>query len=407
MHVLFVHQNYPSQFTHIARRLVADLGWKCTFVSQLPRRKDGVLRLVQYHVDEGAIGATHYCSQSFENAIWHTHAVYEVCKRRLAAAPDLIVGHSGFGSTLFLRELFQCPIINYFEYYYHTHNSDFDFRPEFPPEPIDYLRARAGNAMFLLDLDNCDAGYCPTHWQRSLFPVEFHPKLDVIFDGVDTELWQRRKRERRIGRRAVGPRTRIVSYVSWGLEAIRGFDMFMRIARRIYEVYPDVLFVVVGAEHTYYGADERYIQEATFKEHVLKSDQYDLDRFLFLGQIPAARLTEIFSLSDLHIYPSVPFVLSWSVFNALACECVVLASDTAPVREVIRHGKNGLLNDFYDVDGFVRQAVSVLRDPRAFRPLGRAGAELVRKRYSLDYCLPRLARFYQRAKRGRKALRVT
>ena len=116
-----------------------------------------------------------------------------------------------------------------------------------------------------------------------------------------------------------------------------------------------------------------------------------------MGQIPAARLAEIFSLSDLHIYLTVPFVLSWSIFNALACECVVLASDTAPVREVIRHGENGLLNDFNDVEGFARQAISVLRDPRAFRPLGRAGAEMVRQRYSLDYCLPRLAKFYRRA----------
>ncbi|MGI9165592.1 MAG: glycosyltransferase [Pyrinomonadaceae bacterium] len=135
---------------------------------------------------------------------------------------------------------------------------------------------------------------------------------------------------------------------------MRGFDIFMKVARRIDEVYPDILFVVVGADQTYYGGDERYIQHATFKEHVLNQDEYDLRRFCFTGQIPAKQLVEILSLSDLHIYLSVPFVLSWSPFNALACEGVVLASDTPPVRELIRPRKNGLLADFHDKLSAVR-----------------------------------------------------
>src|SRR5205807_3689510 len=127
----------------------------------------------------------------------------------------------------------------------------------------------------------------------------------------------------------------------------------------------------------------------------LKSDSYDLDRFWFMGQIPAARLAEIFSLSDLHIYLTVPFVLSWSIFNALACECVVLASDTAPVREVIRHGENGLLNDFNDVEGLVESAERVLASPQAYRPLGQAGMALIRERYSLEVCLPQMLALYE------------
>jgi glycosyltransferase involved in cell wall biosynthesis len=152
----------------------------------------------------------------------------------------------------------------------------------------------------------------------------------------------------------------------------------------------------VGADQTYYGGDERYIQHATFKEHVLSQDEYDLTRFCFTGQIPAKQLVEILSLSDLHIYLSVPFVLSWSLFNALACECVVLASDTRPVRELIRPRKNGLLADFHDVEGLTEQALKVLRDPTAYRTLGQAGAALVRERYSLDSSLPRLTAFYRR-----------
>ena len=177
---------------------------------------------------------------------------------------------------------------------------------------------------------------------------------------------------------------------------MRGFDIFMQVARHIYEAYPDVLFVVVGADRTYYGGDERYIQHGTFKEHVLADADYDLGRFCFTGQVSARRLVEILSLSDLHIYLSVPFVLSWSLFNALACECVVLASDVPPVTEVIRHGENGLLADFYDIDGLARQSLEVLRDPEAYRPLGQSGAALVSDRYDLDHCLAQMTAFFQR-----------
>jgi len=238
---------------------------------------------------EAAVRVVFLVLTTLDEEYKHAHAVYQACERKLSIAPDLIVGHSGFGSTLFLRELFQCPIINYFEYYYHTSNSDLDFRPEFQPTTLDYLHTRARNAMILLDLDNCDAGYCPTRWQHSLFPPEFLPKLEVIFDGVDTRLWYRRKRrKRRIAGQRVGRQTRVVTYVSWGLEAMRGFDIFMKVARRIDEVYPDILFVVVVADQTYYGGHERYIQHATFKEHVLNQDEYDLRRFCFTGQIPAS-----------------------------------------------------------------------------------------------------------------------
>ena len=402
MRVLFVHQAYPAQFGHVARRLVSDLGWHCDFVSQLPAGEDGGVRLIQYRPAGGATDATHYCSRTFENAVWHAHAVYEACARELRDAPDLVVGHSGLGSTFFLRELFDCAIVNYFEYFYHTRASDIDFRPEFPVATEDYLRARARNAVFLLDLDNCDAGYCPTEWQRTRFPAEYQTKLEVIFDGVDTRLWRRRTNvPRRIGGREIAAGTRVVTYCARGLEAMRGFDIFMRVARRVYETYPDVLFVVVGGDQIHYGPDRRFIQTASFREHVLANGDYDLTRFCFTGQIAPERLSELLSLSDLHVYLSVPFVPSWSLFDALACECVVLAADPAPVREVISHGETGLLADFYDVDGLARQALAVLRDPPAFRPLARAGARLVRERYSLDRTLPRLAEFFQRAARRR------
>src|SRR5687768_12935862 len=153
MHALFVHQNYPAQFGHVARALAGRHGFRCTYVSEKPPGRDGGVERIQYRPAGGATAATHYCSRSFENAVWHAHAVYEALRARPDVRPDLVVGHSGFGSTVFLRELYPgVPVVNYFEYFYRTVDSDMDFRPDFPARPIDNLRARARNAMILLDL---------------------------------------------------------------------------------------------------------------------------------------------------------------------------------------------------------------------------------------------------------------
>ena len=392
MHVLFVHQNFPAQFGHIARHLVKRRGWTCTFVSETPAGNVTGIRKIQYRTAGGARESTHYCSRSFENSIWHSHAVFEACKAHPEIHPDVIVGHSGFGSTLFLPELYPgAPVLNYFEFYYHPHQSDMDFRPEYPSQEIDFLRAQARNAMLLLDLVNCRAGYSPTHYQRSLFPADLKHKISVIFDGIETTIFRRKPDvPRRICGRAIAPSTRIVTYVSRGFESMRGFDIFMRAAKKIYREFPDVVFVVIGSDRICYGGDQKHIRHPTFREHVWAQDDYDSSQFLFTGQVSVGDLVDLLNLSDLHIYLTVPFVLSWSLLNALACGCTVLASDTPPVAEVITDGSNGLFADFFDVDGLADKALAVLRDPAAYHELGQRGADLINDRYALDVTLPKL-----------------
>src|SRR5262249_13456986 len=252
-------------------------------------------------------------------------------------------------------------------------------------------------------LEDCDAAYSPTRWQRSLFPAVFQPKIRTIFDGVDTNIWRPLTGvPHRIGDRVIPDDVRIVTYVSRGFESIRGFDIFMQIAKRIYERRRDVLFVVVGEDRICYGGDEDFTGTKSFKDWVLARDDYDLSRFIFTGLIPIGALVQLFALSDLHIYFTVPFVLSWSLLDGLACGATVLASDTAPVREMIEHDKNGLLVDFFDVDGFAERAHQVLNAPRDFRRLGAAGVDMIRDRYSLDVCLPRMLALYEDAVAARQ-----
>lgn len=402
MHVLFVHQNFPAQFGHIAAELVRNEGWKATFVSQTPppagSSQSSAIRRVTYKVKGGAKEVNHYCSRTFENAIWHTHAVYEALAARPDIKPDLIVGHSGFGSTLFLRELYgDTPIINYFEYFYATRDSDMDFRKDFPNLPIDMLRARARNATLLLDLNNCDAGYSPTQWQRSRLPDSFRDKVEVCFDGVDTRIWRPRRDEpRTIANRAIPEGMKVVSYATRGMESMRGFDIFMKAANRLSKRRSDVLFVVAGQDRVCYGGDSRHTGGKTFKEWVLSQEEYDLNRFFFTGLLPPAELARLFTLADVHVYLTVPFVLSWSLVDAMACEATILASDTAPVREMITHGESGLLTDFFDVDAMADAMNRVLDRPEEFESLGRRAGSIVTEKYSLDVCLPRLRDFYAR-----------
>src|SRR6476619_7188489 len=227
MHVLYVHQNFPAQFGHIAHHLVEKMKWRCTFVSETPAGVVGGIEKIQYKLTGGATKQNHFCSRTFENTVWHCDGVYHALKARPDIKPDLIVGHSGFGSTLFLRELYpDVPLINFFEYYYRPHDpeSDMTYRTDLDwdvPE-MNFLRASCRNAMILLDLQNCDAAYAPTEFQRSRFPAEYLPKLRVIFDGVDRSVYHgfderlrpplSQRGSRRIAGHDVPPNARVVTY---------------------------------------------------------------------------------------------------------------------------------------------------------------------------------------------------
>jgi glycosyltransferase involved in cell wall biosynthesis len=411
MHVLYVHQNFPAQFGHIARHLIDKLDWKCSFVSQTPGGTVAGIHKIEYKTAGGATKFNHFCSRTFENTIWHCDAVYRAMKARPDIRPDLIVGHSGFGSTLFLRELYpNVPILNFFEYYYlpHDADSDMDFRKDlgWPTSELKYLRSRCRNAMILLDMQTCQAAYVPTEFQKSRFPAEYRDKLQVIFDGVDRSIYHgydekfrppvAQRSTRRFVNVDVPADKRVVTYVSRGFESMRGFDMFMKTAKRIYEQYPDVVFLVVGTDKIAYGGDEDHIApHKTFKEWTLAQDKYDLSKFHFLGRMNPMDLGKLLAAGDLHIYLTVPFVLSWSMMDAMSCGAVVLGSDTAPVREMIRDGENGLLADFFDADALAAKAISVLKDPDAARPLGRAAEAMIQERYSLESLVPRMIRLYE------------
>jgi glycosyltransferase involved in cell wall biosynthesis len=440
MHILFLHKLFPAQFGQVARYLIQHEGATCTYVCErLPETMPGVGRL-SYMADfaagvqlgslaASAAPATFQFSTfgvpqatpeptpaeqiidgirvvlydpldpeptGFDGQIARAHTVYQTLRAHPEIKPDLVVGPCIYASSMFLPDLYRCPVINYLDYYYRREESYVDFRPEFPPDELDICRARAHNALVMQDLDACAAAYSPTEWQRSLFPEAYQHKISTIFDGIDRSVWSRRPSSRQIGNHPpIPPNMRVVTFVARGLEALRGFDIFMKVAGRIAAVRSDVVFVVVGSENFYHGADLKYIRARSFLEHVLQQDTYDLSRFIFAGRIPSAQLVDILSMSDLHFYLTAPFVLSWSLFDALACGCTVLASDTAPVRELIRHEETGLLAGFFDVEELTRLALAALDEPEKYRPLAEAGVRLIDAKYSLERTMPELVKLFR------------
>jgi glycosyltransferase involved in cell wall biosynthesis len=396
MHVLFVHPNFPAQFRFIAPSLVA-AGWQCTFCTERPHDEIPGVRKIIYRPLSGATQANSVLTRNYENAVGHAHGVFEAMKQARDVRPDLIVAHSGFGTSLFLPFLYDAPIINFYELFYHPTGQDLGYRPERAVEEVDLLRSVTNNAMVLLDLNNCDRAWTPSNYQRDFFPKEFHHKFDVIFEGIDTRVYSRKPgaADRVRASLKIDPSHRIVTYVARGFEMIRGFDLFMKAARIICQKRADVTFVVVGTDRIHYGSDLKYIKHDTFRHHVLSEGGYDAARFRFTGFIPQESLAEVLSASDAHIYLTEPFVTSWSMLDAMACGGVVIASDQTCVREYVEPGVNGLLVDFFDYQSLADRTLSVLADLPAHRHLGDAAAKLIAEKYSLEVSLPRIQTYFQ------------
>ena len=420
MHVLFVHPNYPAQFGHVAHHLAEHNGWRCTCLSETPPGRlrypsGGSVEKIRYKTRGGATRDNHFCTRTFENAVWHCDGVLRSLLARHDVTPDLIVGHSGFGSTLFLRELFpDVPCVNLFEYYYDGHGaeSDMTFRHDlgWSVGPEKFLRSRCRNAMILLDLQNCQIGYCPTPFQRSRFPDEYRDRLRVLFDGVDTKLWNPRDHALRPppGERPARTVTgldlpadaELLTYCSRGFESMRGFDIFVRSAARLLRDRPNLHVAIAGEDRVAYGGDAQHTGGKSFKDWSLDHPEVadvDFGRLHFLGRVPPPQLSELLATSDLHVYLTVPFVLSWSMINAMACGAAVLASDTPPVRDFITDGGTGRLADFFSPDDFSEKAAALLDDRAAARRLGDAAAALVASTYSLDQTIPQMLALYEEA----------
>jgi len=399
MHVMFIHPNFPTQFGQTAYYLTTEMGWQCTYVTSIDTT---ALKLpfnhLNYRVNDQPHPKVFQNPENLQGLLDHVIAVYRSLRNLPRIQPDLVVGHMSYGTMLYLKNLYKCPFVGFYEMLPPPFwSAGMDYRKEFPaPEGVRLFNATY-HTLTHLHLHAVDAVYTPTAFQMGTAPKEWHYKFKVIHDGMDCDFFQSKPLPRPLEFRGIhiGPETRVVTYVSPGLESVRGFDIFMKAAKIIAREMPNVLFLIAGDERTVYGHEKYHIGGKSFKQWVLAQDQYDLDRFHFLGIIPPDDLAKLYNLSDVHMYLTVPHLVSGSLLQAMASECVVVGSATAPVQEFIEDGVHGLLGDFHDPAGLAARTVQALKDPAAVRPLGQAARARILQECEGRKCLNELALFLQ------------
>ena len=353
MNILFVHNNFPGQFRHVAAALARDPKVTVVGVGAPGSRPLPGVRLLRYSMNRVDVAATHPFARRFDLECHRAEQVLYVLTSLVSSGftPDVIVAHPGWGETLPLRTIFpRARIVLYCEFFYGTEGRDVGFDPEFPQIGTDGdVALHLKNATTLLALAECDVGLSPTQWQRSTFPAIYQPKIRVIHEGVDTDVL---KPEADVALRLPDGRTlrredEVVTFVARNLEPLRGYHIFMRALPRILKERPRAEVLVIGEDRTYYGASPP--AGTTWKSIFLKevSKRIDSKRVHFTGRLSYRDYLKALQLSSAHVYLTYPFVLSWSFIEAMSCGCVIIGSDTTPVREVI-NGENGMLVSFFD-----------------------------------------------------------
>lgn len=404
MRVLFLHPNFPAQFRHLATILGRDPKNEVVFgtKNERPEWKIPGVRKAVFTPSRDPRPETHHYVRPLESAVLHGQAVFRIVEKLKSNGfvPDLVYGHSGWGPTLFMKDAFpNTPLMCYFEWFYWSKNSDADFDPAEPLNADDMARIRVKNAPILMDLYGCDWGLSPTQWQKSRFPNEFQSKISVMHDGVDTEYFKPNP-----GAKLVLPNLdlsgvdEVVTYVSRGMEPYRGFPEFIESLAYLQEKRPNCHVVVVASERVCYG---RSLPEGkSYKQHMLEKVPLDLSRVHFVGTLPYNLYLKVLQASDVHVYLTRPFVLSWSMIEAMSTGCVVLGSATAPVEEVIRDGENGLLADFFSPKQIADRVNEVFESPDRMAQIRANARQTVLERYSHAQLLPRHLQLMQQVANG-------
>ena len=374
MNFLFIHQNFPGQFLHLVRHLAEDGGNRVIFISQPNANRIPNVELITYETYRSPAAGTHHYIRDLEQGVIAGQRVYEIALtlRQQGFRPDIIIGHCGWGETLYLKDVWaDVPVLGYFEFFYRSKGVDVDFDPTACLTVDDPPRVRTKNAINHLSFDSSDWGLSPTRWQRSLYPHYMQERISVIHEGVNTDLispddeaWLQLGNGRRLT-----PRDEVVTYVARNLEPYRGFHMFMRALPEILKARPDAEVLIVGGDGVSYGP--RLASGESFRDAMLRElgDQLDLKRVHFLGVLSYEHYLNVLRISSVHVYLTYPFVLSWSFIEAMSAGCALVASSTTPVMEVIEDGVTGLLVDFFDVPGIARKVISVLEHPDRMQAL--------------------------------------
>ena len=380
----------PGQYKHLARAFGAEGKHRIFFITKRDKIEIPGVTRITYKTDKSFSPATHRYLQNAAGAVIQGQEVWRVCnalKRDQGFLPDVVVAHPGWGDALFVKDIFpHAPLLSFAEFYYRATDADVGFGETVNED--DLARVRIKNTNNILNLEAADWCIAPTWWQWSVNPPEFRNKISVLHDGVDVATCQPATdatltlptgQTLRVG-------DEVVTYIARNFEPYRGFPTFMKAAEIILRERPNCHIIAVGADGISYG--KRAPEGTTYRQMLMKEVNLPTDRIHFVGILPYAQLITLLQLSAAHIYLTYPFVLSWSMLEAMACGVALVASRTKPVLEVVEDGVNGLLADIFSGEDVAEKVIALLNAPDRNRAMREAARETVVSRYDLTKLLP-------------------
>lgn len=400
MRILFVHQNFPGQFRHIIKKYVTTPGCEVACIGESANMLawEGLpgIRIHGYGAVANRKESAHPYLDGLDLFVKRGQKAARTATeiKKSGFIPDVIVAHTGWGEALFLRDVFpDSKILSYCEFYYNADGSDVGFENHGNVSLDKRFSTRTRNFNQALSFISGDWGISPTEWQKQQYPEIVRQRISVIHDGIDTDLIAPDSEAHctlRSGLTHLKAGDEVITFVNRNFEPYRGFHIFAYALPLIQKLRPNAQIVLVGSDGVSYGSPPP--GGTTYRKMFMDQvkDKVDFSRIHFIGHLPHEHFIKILQISAVHVYLTYPFVLSWSLMEAMAAGCLVVASKTKPVEEVIRHEENGLLVDFFSPEGLATAIDDALSRPSEMQLLRENARETIVKNYDLNnICLPR------------------
>ena len=390
MKIIFIHQNMPGQFKYLARKLAENPANEVYFITKRENIEIPGVRKILYRPSREPTPSTHHYLISAERGVLHGQQVARalLSLKEQGFRPDVIYAHPGWGEALYVKDVYpNVPLLGFFEFYYRSRGSDVGFNPEETVSLDDMCRIRTKNIINTMSLEACDAGVSPTYWQYSQHPAEYLYKMSVVFDGIDTQVCKPDGDANFTlpNGQVLTRQDEVVTYVARNFEPYRGFQWYMKALEILCRERPNAHFIMVGADDVSYG--KRPSAGTTYRQEMLKQVNIDPARVHFVGNLPYDKYLKVLQISSTHVYLTYPFVLSWSMVESMSTGCLIVASRTQPVMEVLEDGVNGLLVDFFNPEEIAARVIEALEKQEEYAVLRQRARQTVLERYELQACL--------------------
>ena len=399
MKFIFIHQNFPAQYVHLAPKLVS-LGHHCIAIGNNHIKESKSITTIKYSINSSkkySSANLHPWTIDIQTKFLRAEAVAKKLLKikKQGFIPDLIIGHSGWGELIAVKDIFpNTPVLNHFEFIYQISGADTNFDKEFSQKDwFEDVKIRIKRYSHLMTLHDMDHAITPTKWQASTAPEIYSKKISIIHEGIDTNKIRPNKDAFLYLKKAdlrFTSKDQIITYVARNLEPYRGFHVFMRMLPILQQLNPNCHVIIVGGDSVSYGNPPSNC--STWRTKLLEELQgkLDLSKIHFVGYVPHKTLHNLFQVSSCHVYLTYPFILSWSLLEAMSCEAIVVASDTDPLKEVIVDNKNGFLVDFFDYSALAKKISKILDSKDEYEFIKKNARRTIIENYDLhNICLPK------------------